>query len=306
MEAKESLQGRLTIFTTPKPFSGHTAIIQRNAIQSWCQLIPADQVLIFGDGEGVAEESLGLGVHHIPQVQSNEFGTPLISGMFAEAERISQAKIMCYVNADIILMNDLSVAVERVARYTAFLMVGCRCDLDLDEPWNFDRPDWDKALRDLAVSEGSQHSVVGLDYFVYPRGFWGTLPAFAIGRTAWDNWLIYRARELGVPVIDATDSLLAIHQNHGYEHHSEGSLGVWEGPEAKRNQRLAGGPQFRFSIADATHTLTPSGIRYALSISNLKRRFVTAPLFHPRLEPIVKPVIGFAKQIRKLAERIML
>ena len=45
----------LTLFSTPKPFRGHIAVIQTNAIRSWLELEPACEVILFGDEEGTAE-----------------------------------------------------------------------------------------------------------------------------------------------------------------------------------------------------------------------------------------------------------
>ena len=45
----------LTIFTSPKPFTGHSRVIQRNAIKSWALLRLAPQIILFGNEEGNAE-----------------------------------------------------------------------------------------------------------------------------------------------------------------------------------------------------------------------------------------------------------
>ena len=73
----------LTIFTVPKPFDGHIGIIQRNAIQSWRCLRPACEVILCGDEPGTAETAAALGTDRIPAVDRNEFGTPLLSSVFA-------------------------------------------------------------------------------------------------------------------------------------------------------------------------------------------------------------------------------
>jgi len=43
---------------------------------------------------------------------------------------------------------------------------------------------------------------------------------------------------LGAPIIDASEMITVVHQNHDYSHHPQGKKGVWEGLEAKRNQEL--------------------------------------------------------------------
>ena len=128
----------LTLFTIAKPFHGHIAVIQRNAIRSWTSLRPACEIILFGDDEGTAKTAADFGVRHIPDVACNEYGTPLLNDIFEKAQRVARHNLLCYVNADIILMSDFMRAVEEVARRKRrFLMVGQRWDLDVQEPLDF-------------------------------------------------------------------------------------------------------------------------------------------------------------------------
>ena len=49
-----------------------------------------------------------------------------------------------------------------------------------------------------------------LDYFVFTRNLWPEIPDFALGRTAWDNWLAAEPLLRGAPLIDATGAVTAI------------------------------------------------------------------------------------------------
>ena len=111
----------------------------------------------------------------------------------------------------------------------------------------------------------------------------GALPPFAVGRPGWDNWMIYHARGRKMPVVDATESTLVIHQNHAYGHVKQGTGAAWEGPEGNRNLDLIGGEERIFTLADATHRLTRGGLRRALTPAHLKRRLRTAAVFSPAL-----------------------
>ena len=42
------------------------------------------------------------------------------------------------------------------------------------------------------------------------------VPPFAIGRLKWDNWLVWKARVQGFPIIDVTEAVTIVHQNHEY------------------------------------------------------------------------------------------
>jgi len=252
----------LTLFSTPKPFRGDIETIQRNAIQSWLKLRPKCEIILFGDDEGTDEVAAEFGIKHISEVVRNEFGTPLLNSLFEKAQKISNYQLMAYVNADIILMNDFLEAIERIQK-DSFLMVGQRWDIELKDTLKFDDPDWELHLKETVKERGILHAPTGIDYFVFPRGLFKDIPPFAIGRTAWDNWLVYQARVLGAAVIDATQVIMAVHPNHGYAHIPDGREGAWKGPEAKRNLELAGGSEHVFTIEDATHILTPVGLREA-------------------------------------------
>ena len=95
----------LTIFTAPKPFTNpHIDLIQRNAIRSWVALGPEVEVLLIGEEEGLAEAARELGVRHLPQVQRNDQGTPLIPSIFNLARQETDKPYLAYVNADVILL----------------------------------------------------------------------------------------------------------------------------------------------------------------------------------------------------------
>jgi hypothetical protein len=99
---------------------------------------------------------------------------------------------------------------------------------------------------------GVLHQDAGIDYFAYRKGMWGDLPPFSLGRWSWDNWLVWRALNLGVPVIDATAVATAIHQNHDGCHR-----GVYAEVQRERNAALVGSTGGRLCrLRDATHVLT--------------------------------------------------
>src|SRR5207247_9696761 len=58
----------LTIFSIPKPFRGHIGTIQRNAIQSWLQLSPRCEVILYGNDPGVAEAAAAHVVKHTSHI----------------------------------------------------------------------------------------------------------------------------------------------------------------------------------------------------------------------------------------------
>ncbi len=247
----------LTIFSVPKPFKDHIGIIQRNAIRSWSRLHPGVEVILCGDEPGTKETADELHAKYLPRISRNEYGTPLLNSVFEQAERASGSRLMCYVNADVVLLSDFATAVARIG-FHRFLMVGQRWDVDVTELWDFERPDWERELRSLVAVHGALHPPVGSDYFVFPKNSGlSMLPPFAVGRPAWDNWFIYHARQHRVPVVDATQVATVVHQNHGYHHVPGQRDGTWEGPEADWNRSLTGDCDHVYTLSDATHLLTP-------------------------------------------------
>jgi hypothetical protein len=252
----------ITLFACPKPFHGHIGIIQKNAIKSWTFLKPKPEIILMGMEDGIAEICEDLGLIHIADVDRNEYGTPFVNSLFQLAQKRASQSIVCYINSDIILMSDFMLAVELVAvKKSKFLILGQRWDIDIKDGLDFDSTDWAMQLIAIMARNGKLHAPNGIDYFCFPRGGFIDMPPFVIGRPKWDNWLVWQARAKGVPVVDVTETVKAIHQNHEYaattyrklsnfeinvakyEHDSGQVLnfdGVWVemGPEAQWNIAL--------------------------------------------------------------------
>ncbi|HXA41740.1 MAG TPA: hypothetical protein VNV65_02385 [Candidatus Solibacter sp.] len=291
----------LTVFSVPKPFVGHIGVIQRNAIKSWALMAPDVEVRLYGDEEGVAEAAAELKVQHVPQVTKNQFGTPLITSVFEHVGETSNTRMVCFVNADVILPDQL-VPQCRGIDTGAFLLVGQRWDLDVKEDLDLADPTVRGPLWSTLSERGKLHAPAGSDYFVFPRGIdWG-FPPFAVGRPGWDNWLIYRARAMGVPVIDATPAIRVIHQNHDYSHLTK--TGEFHtGPEAVRNTELAGAHHL-FTLADATHRLTGDGLEPTRGLRYLRRRLLTTLILSRAAAPVFRVLDPVWYGARKLAARL--
>jgi hypothetical protein len=284
----------LTVFSIPKGFvDPHVSLIQRNALASWRHLGPDVEVLMMGDDPGVAEAAREYGARHIRDPETSEFGTPLLDWAFGQAAANGSGEILCYVNADIILLDDFLVAVRRLPR-SAHLAIGQRWDCDIRTPIDFSGDD--ESLSTWAHQNGTLDLGRGSDYFVFPRDTDFGLPPFAVGRPGWDNWMMGRTLEMGLPLIDITESVTVIHQNHDYGHVAARRGSDWEGPEADRNRRLGGWlDRYIHSPLNSTHLLTPSGLRRARSAKHLRARaesFVA-------LRPVAAPVRWLVRLIRR-------
>ncbi len=249
----------LTLFAMPKNFRGHIATIQRNAIASWTRLNPRPEIFLFGEEEGVKELAGELGIQHFPDVARNEFGTPLINGLFRQAENRASSPLVGYVNADIVLTSDFTAAIGRArSLHEKLMVVGRRWDIDLDQPIDFSQADWAEMLREQTRRANAQRVANLIDYFIYSRGVCDGLPPLAIGRYSWDNYILWHARSKGAALVDVSPEVLAIHQNHDYGH-SSAFADIRQSPEVKRNRAIAGPWWHLYTIEDATHILREDG-----------------------------------------------
>jgi hypothetical protein len=173
---------------------------------------------------------------------------------------------------------------ERAQR---FLMVGQRWDLEVREPLDFSAG-WPERLQAQAQREGKLHRASGSDYFIFPRTCFTDMPAFAIGRAGWDNWMIYAGRKHGWPVTDASHDVMIVHQNHDYSH-LPGGQPHYKLPETFENVRLAGGKRTILELSDASHRLVDGKLlRRKLNWVRFWREVELFPLLTLRSYPLAQ------------------
>ncbi|MCG8592437.1 MAG: class I SAM-dependent methyltransferase [Proteobacteria bacterium] len=303
------MSSRLTLVTTCKPFQGRSTRIQRNALASWAAIEPRPEILVVGNEPGVAETCLALGLRQVPDVERTESGTPVLSGLVEVAEKEARGDWIALVNADIMLTSGLeAAAAETAAHFPRFLLTARRWNLDLEREWDFKRADWEATLVREARERGRlEPRFGGVDLFVFSRGAWGAepLPPFAVGRGRWDSGILYQARARGIPVVEATERVFNVHQNHDYSHdpqHTETSVPQ---PDWLRNEELMGGEEFIFSSLNATHVLGRSGLRrHRVGHPVLwLRRLATAPASHRWLRPLA-PAVRRVAPLWRLVRRV--
>lgn len=276
----------VTIFSIPKAFNGHIGTIQWNAVNSWMKLGQDCQVVLCGDDAGVAEAAREVGAEYIPDIDRNEFGTPLLSSAFKKTRKIARHRLLCFVNADIILFKDFIEGLKKIT-LPNFLAVGQRWDMDVTQRINFKNKRWDTRLRDAVEDQGKLHGAYGSDYFVFPKNSkLLEIPPFAVGRPGWDCWFIYRARKLRMPVVDASKTIFIVHQNHDYSHVKKESAFTadgrrWYGPEKDLHMKLMGSKDTYFTPLDATHLLGQDGLKRALDYPHLKKQWRRLRILYP-------------------------
>ena len=293
----------LTIFSAPKPFTNpHIATIQRNALQSWLHLGDEVEVILIGDELGLADAAIEAGVPLLDQVARTDSGTPLVSSIFSLARLHSHSPLLAYVNADMLFLPDFVQAAKTISAQTEkFLIIGQRWDLDQHSLLDFSNG-WVSRLQADIRQRGRLHTPSGSDYFIFPRSLFTEMPDFAIGRAGWDNWMIYFARRQGWSVIDATPSILAIHQDHDYSH-LPGGQPHYNHAESRQNEILAGGANKLFMVLDSDRQLRNGQIRTPKPTLLRVLRQVEVNFNPPESKP-GKLQKSLARQARRLRRRI--
>jgi hypothetical protein len=274
----------ITILAVPKAFRGHIGVIQRNAIASWTHLKPLPDIRLCGTEDGMAECAAEFGVRHESEVARNEFGTPMLDGLLARARQFAQTPLLCYVNSDIILLQEFLDAMTAILqKFPQFLAVAHRLNIDLDEPIDFAR-DGEAKLRREILPKGAPGNPTAIDLFVFPPNTYTNVPPLVLGRAWFDQWLIKDARSRKIPVVDVTRVARAIHQNHEYLHIAGGQQGAYWGEEARRNLAIYGGVPHTHTLLDVSHELLPDGsirsVRFRRERAAVQR-FFWKTVIHP-------------------------
>jgi hypothetical protein len=263
----------LTIFAIPKAFKGQFDAIQHNAIRSWLQLDPKPEVILFGDDEGTAEIAQELGIRHIPHIDRNEYGTPLMPSIFQRGQQEATNPIVAYVNSDIILGHDFMAAAQSLAgefQGQKFLGVGRKTSIRMTDRIDFSDPQWERKLKARAAQEGF-HVTYDSDFFIFPKGLYETIPRFAIGRCYWSSWLMYDVRRRNIPMVDLTRAVVSVEPAHDYSHaRSTGGMTRLSGVEFRTNKSLFRGCSYYTTLnsnrsLEAGHVASPPSYYMALS-----------------------------------------
>lgn len=210
----------ITFFSHVRPFVGEFDALQRTAISSWKSMGDVQVVLL---GKDSMQAAIDLEVDWGPIAGYNENGTALVKAIFEAGERAAKYDLLCEISSDIVLSASSMPAFVAMDKIANPLVVGQRHDVTL----------YNKVV--------TLHPSSAVDYFAYRRRafWWHEMPDFAVGRTAYDNWIMWAANTLwGMDTIDATADIYALHINHGYPEYGDKEA-MQQSDERKRNREMA-------------------------------------------------------------------
>ena len=115
----------LTIFSIPEPFTEKISRSRKNAINSWQRIQPACEIILFGGDQKVAEFVRTSGIRHVPDVARTDYGTPLLSDVFAQAQQLATGSTLMFSNCDMLYLDDLHRAIDAVP-FKRYMLCGRR------------------------------------------------------------------------------------------------------------------------------------------------------------------------------------
>jgi hypothetical protein len=241
----------ITFLSSPKAFEGKALIDQTRAIRSWKSVHPDVEVILFGKASGAKELSEELGIVYYPEVDTSESGVPLFNAIVQMAQTRAKHDLQVYLNCVIILTPCFYSAMGPMP-WERFLVIGQR--ITVDKQVSIDVSNYEILIelnRLASIGKVRLDSPNAIDYFMFPRGLWHSLPPVIIGRAFYDGALLAHCLRSNIPIVDATFASPVLHPEHEYQHVKGGMSEVWKGRDAKLNQRRNGIKHSSPSTSDA-------------------------------------------------------
>lgn len=271
----------ITFFSSPRSFHDpHIITIQKNAIASWQALPIQKEILLIGDDEGVAKVAKEYGITHITGVKKTNAGIPWRNEVFKIAATRAYFPILVFVSSDIILTDSITNILKNLPS-TPFLLTARRYDLDITTPINFSDPNWQAHLLLEVKTNGKLHGPSAIDFALYHKNLSSDFFApFPMNLPGWDNYFLYRCKHASIDIIDATEILMLIHQNHNHRTHKGTKNNVWHKDiYAKQTLKTIGGFSHMLTLREADYVLLKQGLEFPPFPRNLLSVFARYQLY---------------------------
>lgn len=130
---------------------------------------------------------------------------------------------------------------ESLYKVKGWMIVGQRINYEVPADWSpLSNSDWADDMESRFARKGEVFESDAEDYFIVSRDIfdWSQIPDFVVGGVAFDNWLVSKGNEMAIEgtaiVVDATKTIVALHQNHG-----KNSKDSHKHPKSQYNSHLA-------------------------------------------------------------------
>lgn len=215
----------LTIFTTFSS-SAEKYVCRNNTIRNWMSFGTIVKPIFFSDDADLLNKIKSKG-WDVQRPSKTAIGIPILKYMYLDAMKTYRSKFYAYVNGDILFTQSLIDTLRFIASSSKInqahpmLIVGQRTNVK-----NVGEEDASTHESIMKISKtGKLFTECGEDYFITNANYpWHDCPEVVIGRVAYDNWLVMNANKRRHTTLDATRTLLALHQttrkgdNEGHAH----------------------------------------------------------------------------------------
>ena len=205
----------LTLFTSWTD-NREKYLVHNITTHNWLSLQPYVIPVIFTNEPEVANACRRMGWKVFPLRIAAAGGIPVLKYMYKDVMEAFNTTFYAYSNSDILFTDSLIDTLLALARFNLqapILVIGKRTNVDFMR--KTESLTW-KNLITAAKTRGTLFTGYAEDYFITTRRFpWKDIAGVVIGRVAYDNWLVWYARKQNHLVVDATNTVLAIHQTTG-------------------------------------------------------------------------------------------
>jgi len=205
-----------------RPFAGDIETVQMQAINNWLRITPRCEIILVVDEESTTAKKVGgLGVKII-DVKRSISGVPLLDSMFEEVVKIAKYDVICYITADILLSKDFSDEILKFhnnafSKFGNYAGISCRYDLLDKDILKGDLTD--DEYYNLCLKHSKKRRRSGIDLWVLHKKTKVTYLPFPIGRCLTDNWFVSYCKYNSIKVVDFSEQIKIVHQNHGKPAH---------------------------------------------------------------------------------------
>lgn len=244
----------LTLFTTFRPDESRN-VIHKNVIKNWAALgCDVSNLLYSSEIDGLWQElAVDNGWELVSVPRENPHGLPFVRDMFEDARDRSRAEFYGYSNGDILFSDGLLKTLRALDSIRLsndrMLIIGIRKNFHSHNRTVFTIEE----VKRIAATEGEDYLDVAIDFFIFHKNAafpYHLVPDLVVGRSRYDNFLVSLAVSDGMTVVDASETLIALHQTG-----LDGNLSGHQGDGRKWNIDLLGPGfnYFRGSLKAATH-----------------------------------------------------
>ena len=233
---RNEVEPLLTLFTTWND-SREKYLVHNLTVRNWSSFRPFVIPVIFTNDALVASECQRKGWNVLPIRVTAADGIPVLKFMYEDVMAAYNTTFYAYSNSDILYTDTL---IDTLASYayrldgelptkpltdTSIHGASLLRSRDIQKPvliigkrtnvknvTENEGSTW-KGLTSVAQRRGQSFTGDAEDYFITPRNYpWKDIAEVVIGLRAYDNWIVYYALKQKYTVIDATSTLLAVHQ----------------------------------------------------------------------------------------------